>query len=153
LILKGPTSLNAGFSAGIADEAGLATTFLEAWFIRNSPIKIKGESYLGTFAGLSVSDKDASGLLKLFYTSLRDFSNHLGAPGTKERFILEIANNPEGSARFIGFIRDFNFTEDVKKPYILDYDLEFIGKSFDQVAIGIGKQGAQTSTRMFNGEF
>ena len=89
----------------------------------------------------------------MFYTALRDFSNRLGPSGTKERVILEISNNPDGSARFIGYIKDFSITEEVKKPYILDYELTFIGKNFDDMSISTGKQGAQSDAAIASGSW
>jgi hypothetical protein len=152
ITLVGPTAMSVELDANIGNESGVATTFLQPWQINNVPVKIKGESYLGAFDAVSVGDGDASGILNLFYTALRDFSSRLGPQGTKERVILEISNNPSGSSRFLGFIKNFTISEDVKKPYILEYELTFIGKNFDDMGISIGKQGAISDSRYSLGQ-
>ena len=153
ITLVGPTRMNVALTANIADESGIASTFLEPWQINNVPVKISGESYLGAFEALSVSDNDAPDILSMFYTALRDFSSRLGAAGTKERVVLEISNNPEGSARFIGYIKEFSISEDVKKPYILDYELTFLGKNFDDMSVASGKLGAKNDAAIASGSW
>jgi len=151
ILLKGPTSFNADFSADVADEQGLQNSFLQPWYIKNIPIEIRGESYLGMYDLLSVSDRDAKDVLNMFTTSLRAFSSQFGVPGTKERVVLEISNNPLGAERFIGFIRGFKIGEDVRKGYILDYDLRYIGIPMQGLSMANGKADAQNADRLFSG--
>ncbi len=147
--LVGPTYINFGLNAGVADESGLNTNSIEPWFIKAIPIQIRGESYLGMY-DIGVHDKDVQNVVALFTESLQEFSFD-GTGGTKEPVVLEIANNPPKMRRFIGYIKGFTFSEDVKKPYFLDYQLDFIGLNLDRFSVSQGKlMAARANNGIFN---
>ena len=151
VVLRGATNISISHSAGVAQSSGLATSFIQPWFIGNIPITIKGQSYLGAYSALSVPDRDVERVLRAFRRSLNDFSSNLGAPGSKERVLLEIKGNPKGARRFLGFITDLDWNEDTNNPYLLDYSISFLGRNVDNAALVKGKANAQREKRKAQG--
>lgn len=149
--LRGAMSINVSHSAAVAQSSGLSTSFIQPWFIGNIPITIKGQSYLGAYTALSVPDRDVERVLRAFRRSLNDFSSNLGAPGTKERVLLDIKGNPKGARRFLGFITDLDWNEDTNNPYLLDYTISFLGRSVDSASLVKGKSNAQREKQKAQG--
>lgn len=145
LTLVGPTAIDIGFEAGVAEEMGLFTSFLQPWFIKPVQVTIKGESYLGTYAVASRGDKDAQNLLAKFKRSLNDFSPMVGTPGTQERAYLDIGNNPIGMKKFFGYIKRLTFSEQISNPYMIGYEMSFVGRNVDDAQIAKGKEGARAA--------
>jgi hypothetical protein len=144
LKLVGPAYMNFDFDAAVAEEPGPFTSHLQGWYIRPVVVSIKGESYLGTYTGVSRSDGDIKKLLEKFKQQLTDFTPRYGTPGTQERVQIEIANNPPGSRKFFGYIKHLSFSEAITSPYLLPYDLTFIGRNVDNLQIAQGSAyGAQ----------
>jgi hypothetical protein len=146
--LVGPTGIDFKISASIVDEAGLFSNFLEPYAIKNVPITIRGESYIGVYPGISRADKDISGVMEKFKKSLNSFSGRAGKAGTKERVLLEIENNPTNLRRFLGYITELSFGEDVKNPYVLPYTISFIGSMADSMQLVKGKNNARSALLM-----
>ena len=151
LTLKGPTSISITHASTIAEAEGISTSFLQPWFIKNVNIMIRGNSYLGAFPILSVPDRDAEKLLKKYRDTLNDFSSNLGSPGSRERIILEFKGNPPGARKFIGFIKDLTFTEQIDSVYLIDYTMNFVGRNIDNSALAQGKGNAASSMRVNSG--
>lgn len=151
LTLRGPMSISIKHVAGVAEENGLSTSFLQPWYIESIPITIKGQSYIGTYPLLSVSDRDVERALKMFRQSLNDFATLNGKPGSKERIFLDLQGNPPGARRFLGFIRGLDWDEDVKSVNVLNYTIEFIGRNVDNAALAKGKLGAQQASAVSRG--
>jgi hypothetical protein len=150
LALTGPTSIDMAFKAGVADGSGIGTNFLQPWFIKNVPITIKGTSYLGDYPGLSQGDNDAQQILQMFRQSLNDFAENVnGAPGTGQRVILRMTNMPFGMDKFIGYITSFHPSEQIDTVFLINYTLEFIGKSLDNANILTGKNNASLAKAAF----
>ncbi len=136
------------YDAGVAEEPGIFTSHLQGWYIRPVAISIKGESYLGTYTGVSRSDADIKNLIDKFRKQLNDFTPRYGTAGTQERVQIEFANNPGGGRKFLGYIKKFNFSESVTSPYMLPYELAFIGRNVDGENIYTGHQAADTALKM-----
>ena len=140
IVLQGPTRINIGLTADIGNDPGIFTSFLQPWFIKNIPVRIDGESYLGAYTGISVGDRDAERLLKKFRDTLNDFSHD--GQYSKERILLEIKGGPQGTRRFLGYIQKLDLTEDIRNPYFLNYSLDFIGRNVDNAALSQGRADA-----------
>lgn len=147
LNLVGPMSIDFTYEADVAVEQGLFTSYIQPWFVKPVTINIKGESYLGTYVLISRADRDVEKSLDKLMTSLNDFSDRVGQPGDKSRVLLEIKNNPRGARRFWGYIRHLNFGENVANPFILNYDLSFVGRSVDNMEIVSGKNNARAALK------
>jgi len=147
VILRGPISHMTDMSADIGSDPGISTSFIQPWFIKNIPITIEGESYLGAYTGVSVPDRDVERLLRQFRESLNDFSDKLGSKGSQRRVLLEIRGGPPGTRRFLGYIKTLRFGENIQNPYFLRYTLQFLGRSVDNVKITQGKTGASGDLR------
>ena len=151
LDLIGPTSIDIGFSADVAVESGLETSYMQAWFIKPIPITIKGTSYIGAYTGLARADRDAKGILQKFRRSQNDFSDIGGKPGNSARLLLELLGMPYGMSRFLGHITSFNITESVDKVYLLNYTLSFVGRNIDDAKVRIGKGAGKTAYEAMGG--
>lgn len=138
LRLVGPNYMSFDFDAAVAEEAGPFTSHLQPWYIKPVVVSIKGESYLGTYAGVSRSDADVKNLLDKFKKQLTDFTPRFGTPGTQERIQIEIASNPQGSRKFLGYIRRFSFSESINNPYMLPYEMVFVGRNVDNLQVARG---------------
>ncbi len=152
VFLRGPTKVSWGFEAAIGDDQGIFTSHLQPWFIKSIPISIDGSSYIGAFPGLSVSDQDVEKTLQKFKKTSSDFTPRNGQKGNKERFVLEIRGGPRGTRRFMGYLLQLNFSEDVKDPYFLNYSIRFIGRNIEEVAVADGKAKGDEMNRTANGE-
>jgi hypothetical protein len=151
LDLIGPTSIDIAFSADVAAEPGLETSYIQPWFIKPIPITIKGTSYIGAYTGLARADRDAKGILQKFRRAQNDFSDLGGKPGNSARLLLELVGMPYGMSRFLGHIKDFTITESVDKAYLLNYTLSFIGRNIDDAKVRIGKGGGKTAYEAMGG--
>lgn len=147
LKLVGPMSIDFSYDADVAVEPGLFTSYIQPWFVKPVSISIKGESYLGTYVLISRADKDVESALDKLTTSLNDFSDRVGSAGDKSRVLLEIKNNPRGARRFLGYIKHLSFGENVQTPFILNYEIGFIGRSIDNMQIVSGKNNARAALK------
>jgi hypothetical protein len=147
LKLVGPMSIDLSYEADVAVEQGLFTSFIQPWFVKPVRISIKGESYLGAYTLISRGDKDVERSLDKLMTSLNDFSDRVGQAGNKSRVLLEIRNNPRGSRRFWGYINRLNFGENVATPFILNYEIGFVGRPIDNMEIVSGKNNARAALK------
>lgn len=147
LDLIGPTSIDIGYSAGVAAEPGLATNFTQPWFIKLIPITIKGTSYIGAYSGLSRADRDAKAILQKFRRSQNDFADLGGKPGTTQRVMLEMVGLPYGMSRFLGYFTDFNVNESVDKAYLLNYTMMFLGRNVEDAKVRSGKAYGVTAQK------
>jgi len=148
--LAGPTSIDIDYDAKIGDDSGIATNFTQPWFIKNVPVRIKGTSYLGAYEGVSRGDDDAAQILKMYRTSLNDFAQGInGAPGTGQRFLIQLTGMPAGMDRFVGYIRNFHITENIESVYLLDYSLDFLGKCMDNANVMTGTSNAKIAAAAF----
>jgi hypothetical protein len=122
--LIGTNRIRITYESGIAVESGLVVAFIQPWYIKPVSIEISGHSYLGAFQYISKDDKQIEDIYNLYLNSLKEIEF------TKEKrvFGIEIANNPSGTDRFIGYITKFFFTESIENPYLLNYELNFVGK-------------------------
>lgn len=150
--LRGPMAIDIKHIAGVAEENGLSTAFLQPWYIENIPITIRGQSYIGAYPVLSVGDRDVENVLKMFRTSLNDFANVAGRPGTKSRVFLDLQGNPKGARRFLGYIRGLDWDEDVKNVNVLNYTISFIGRNVDDAALAKGALGSAQATAVSQGQ-
>ena len=151
LVLVGPAYMGFDHDAGVAEEEGIFTSHLQGWYIKPVQISIRGESYLGTYTGVSRSDGDVQNILADFRRQLTDFTPKYGTPGTQERIQIEISNNPLGTTKFLGFIKKFNFSEVITSPYMLPYELSFVGRPQDGNAINQGRLDGDIATKMGGG--
>jgi hypothetical protein len=126
-----------------AKENGLFTSFMQPWHISIIDITIVGESYLGAYPFFSRGDKDIENILGMFRQSHNDFI--LGKPGTKERVILSIANNPGETDEYIGYINSLEFSDKITTVFTLPYTLSFSGWSRQSIAIQNGKNAASAT--------
>jgi len=147
LRLVGPMAIDFTYEAEVAVEDGLFTSYIQPWFVKPVSISIRGESYLGTYTLISRADKDVESALKKMLESLNDFSARVGHPGTKSRVLLEIRNNPRNARRFLGYIRRLNFGENVSTPFILNYEIGFVGRSVDDMEVVAGKVNAREALK------
>ncbi len=144
LTLTGPQSIRFGYSVDVAIEKGLFTSFMQPWFIAPIEIEIMGESYIGTFPVISKADADISGVLEMLHTVANDFSGINGTPADADKAVLlEIRNNPRVAKSYLGFLRKFEFGEKVENPYLLDYNIGFVGIPMGGVEISTGRQRGQ----------
>lgn len=143
ILLKGPSSVTIDHTTGVAEEAGIYTSFIQPWFIQNVKITIKGTSYLGAYPVLSISDRDAEKLAKTLYQSLNDFSGRSGPKGSKERVVLDIGGNPDRARTFIGYIQNLSLSENIESIYMMDYSFTFIGKNMELQALAKGAADAK----------
>jgi hypothetical protein len=127
LTFKAVESINISYKAAIAVEQGLIRSFIQPWYIEPAVIKISGTSYLGCFFDISNADKDIEKIYKFFNDRLCEGGTK-AAPGDKKEVALDIVNNPVRTDRFVGHITSFDFEEKVDKPYLLTYNIEFVGK-------------------------
>jgi hypothetical protein len=145
LDLIGPTSIDIQYSAGVAAEPGLVTSFIQPWFIKPITVTIKGNSYIGAYTGLARADRDAKGILDKFRKSQNDFSDLGGAPGTTARILLELTGMPKGMSRFLGYFTDFSINESVDKVYLLNYSISLVGRNMDDAKVRAGKANASAA--------
>jgi hypothetical protein len=151
LKLVGPMSIDFNYEADVAVEPGLFTSYIQPWFVKPVQISIKGESYLGTYTLISRADRDVEDALSKLMSSLNDFSERVGSPGNKSRVLLEIKNNPRGARRFLGYVRHLSFGENVSTPFILNYEIGFVGRSVDNMEIVSGKNNARAALKRAGG--
>lgn len=143
LTLVGPASIEGGFTAGLGDDSGIGANRLQPWFIRNVPITIKGESYLGMYPLLSNPDLDFQSMLQLFNQAASQFAPRSGTPGTGQKFMLSISGYPLGARRFTGHVEALLFTEAIQRVNMVGYTLKFKGVPSDQVALQQGALAAK----------
>ena len=127
VLLSGANSISFSYAADIAVEMGIGRAFIQPWYIKPTEIKIQGTSYLGAFPFIQKRDDDVATVYAMYLKSLNEFS-HRTMPGDKTLFRLQVANNPMNTDIFYGYIRKFDFKETQDKPYVLEYDIEFVGK-------------------------
>lgn len=147
IILRGPTELSFSYASEIGEVNGLFTSFLQPWYIQNINITIRGQSYLGAYPIFSVPDRDVEDVLSKYRETLNDFTEAVGKVGDKNRFLLEVAGNPKGARKFLGYLRKLSWTENVKNAYMLDYTIDFIGRGVDDAKLTKGKDGASKDMR------
>jgi hypothetical protein len=145
LTMKGVTYISVNHAADVASEPGVVTSFLQPWFIKPVAITLRGTSYLGAYPLISVSDRDVENLLKKFRAVANDYTSLYGTPGSQSRVLLELNGYPRGARRFLGYLKTFNWTEDVKNANLLDYTLEFLGRNVDGASLQAGKDGAKVA--------
>ena len=126
LELKEVKNLKFSYSAEIAQEYGIQVAFLQPWYIKPVTITMQGTSYIGFVPYISVTDDDVAQIYKRMKNTLGEIVN--GKGGNKNKILLEIVNNPKDTDRFLGWFSNFDFTENIEKPFLLDYDITFIGK-------------------------
>jgi hypothetical protein len=152
IILKGPNYMSFDHVADVAEENGLFTSFLQPWYIRPVNIQIRGGSYLGAYTLLSVPDGDLELTLAMFRKSQGDFSNQVGTPGDRQRVVLNIQNNPQGSRTFLGYFKRLTFSDEIKSAYLLDYQIDFVGRNIDNLGIATGKANAAADRQVGFGQ-
>jgi len=136
LELKEVKSIKLSYSADITVEFGISVAFIQPWYIKPVEISITGSSYIGAYPYIANADADIDELYKIFKNNLMEIT------GNRRLLLLEIVNNPNDTDRFFGYFSKLDFGEDVSKPYILDYDLTFIGASDMKHSNEEGKEGA-----------
>ena len=151
LTLVGPTQMNFDFDAAVGEEMGPFTAHLQGWFIRPVSITVHGESFLGTYTGISRSDGDIQNILENFKQSANEFTTKYGTPGTQEKIQLEFSNNPTGTSKYLGYMKHFSFGELITNPYMLPYEFTFIGRVKDGYQISKGHQYAAIAKQMNGG--
>lgn len=147
LTLSGVNKITFNFSADIAVEMGIGMAIIQPWYMKPAEISIVGHSYLGAFPLVQRRDYDVENIYNNMLQSLNEFSSTT-APGNRNRFQLSIANNPANADKFIGYIRKFDFSESVERPYLLDYTIDFVGKPVLNSLIGSGKKDAQNAANV-----
>lgn len=148
LTLSGVTNIQGEMAADVGEDLGVATSFLQAWYIKPIPITLSGTSYLGTYPGLSVGDRDFENLIKKFKYVANDFTTLYGSPGKKERVLLEINGYPDGAIRFIGFISRLNWSEEIRNANVINWTLGFIGRSADNLVLYQGHQNSDNTKQI-----
>jgi len=126
--LIGVNSISFSFESTIAMEPGVSMAFMQPWYIKPASISVKGHSSLGAFQYISKDDKQIEDIYKIYVGALQELKF------TKDSrvFELDIANNPQGTDKFMGYITKFDFTEEIDVPFLIKYDLSFIGKPIVQ---------------------
>ena len=142
ITLAGVTDISIDHKALVADENGLFTSYMQPWYIQNVPIVLSGQSYIGAYPLLSVSDRDLERVMKAFRGSLNDFTGLQGAAGNKERYLLEFGGYFPGARRFLGYFSQVSWKESIKNVNVLDYTISFLGRNVDNAYIVKGKDGA-----------
>jgi len=140
--LKSVESISFKFSADIAVEPGLRVAFIQPWYIKPVDITIRGNSYIGAFPFVSNPDNDIGDIFYRLDRGLKEIPTGSEVASNLYNDIiksddsiflrmpirLEITNNPNNTKRFRGFIKDFSFSENLSKAFLLDYTIEFVGK-------------------------
>ena len=125
-------------AAAIAIENGLVLSFIQPWFIEPASIKIVGSSYLGAYDSISNEDKDVENIMSFFNSCLSPYNYTTGTSGNKAPIELTMENNPSNTKVYIGYIKQFEFNENVEKAYLLDYTIDFVGRPSSWVALNSG---------------
>lgn len=123
LELKGVTDIRFEFNSDVAVEAGLEIAFIQPWYIKPANISISGHSYIGAYQYLSKTDNDIADFFQK-YSALQDEKT---LSTTAQRFKLEIINNPTNLSKYYGFITKLDFRESQDNPYMLFYNINFVG--------------------------
>ena len=142
LELKEVKSIKLSYSADIAVETGIAVAFIQPWYIKPVNISIQGSSYIGAYPYISKEDVDIELIYEKFYNTLAE------SKGNKNQIMLEIVNNPKKTDRFRGYISSFDFNESVEKPFMLDYDITFLGKPDLKFAIDEGETSVKNDSKI-----
>ncbi len=146
ITLAGVTDLSVDNRAIVAEEEGLFESFLQPWYAKPVPILLTGQSYLGAYPVLSVSDRDLERVMSVYKVTLGDFSGLSGAVATKERYLLELGGYFPGAHRFLGYFTQVTWRESVKTVNLLDYTIGFLGRNVDDAFISQGKAGAASDS-------
>lgn len=152
LTLVGTMSTHMSYSAEVATEMGLFTSFMKPWFLKPVEIDISGESYLGTFPGISNNDTDIKSILEMFHQVANDFTNLHGPQGITDKAVLiEFNNNPDIAGGYMGFLKSFEFGEKVEDPYTLSYRIGFIGRPMAGSDVSNGRKYGQAAWSALGG--
>jgi hypothetical protein len=122
LKLTGVKEVRLNFSSDIAIENGLAVSFIQAWYIKPAEITITGNAYIGAYPVVQRRDADVEVLYNMYLESLNEFGSRT-MPGNKKIFQLQIVNNPRNADFYYGYIKNFEFGENVENPYLLEYTI------------------------------
>ena len=128
ITFKEVSKISFDFRNAVALENGLTKSLLQPWYIEPAAIHISGASYLGAWFDISNEDTDVEDFYRMFTDNFAEIT------GNRNVIVLEVVNNPKNTDRFYGYIQSFNFSEDVSQPYVLKYEIDYIGKpEFDSV--------------------
>ena len=152
------TTFDVQSSAGTAISMGVKRGVIQPWYFGPYSINVVGKSYIGAYADNRINygrDENAGRLIE--YTQmikdsfLNGDSSILGNP-SGIRVILSCIDPATPSffgisSQYEGFIDDIKYTESEDLPYMLTYNVKFVGELYQSLNANKGKTAAATNKR------